>query len=200
MFIENKYTTFTIFDKSVTIFIYNKYTVIRLNKLAKYIKSSQEKSTNINKTLYNNSEQVTHMVNGLEEQNQSSIHWIFNYRLGYVPIYIEKNDRLRQYYIKHKESMEDDIPIHPLIGFQGLNNLFIGNFHDPNKAEVEGWKSITQLAIEGKANISLLKGITIQDPHNKYTMYARRDHELQAAPGFNSEAIKIEQFNFIEVS
>ena len=42
---------------------------------------------------------------------------------------------------------------------------------NPNKAALEGWKDLAKLAINGQANISLLKGIKLQkkDQSYKYT-------------------------------
>ena len=127
--------------------------------------------------------------------------WSYNYRLGYTNLYIRNIGT--QALMSHDEELDDGstLPIHPLLGFEKFFHLFMRSLTDPNKAELEGWLNLAKLAFDGLSQLSLLKGITLHDSrYKKYTLYAKKDHEILAAPGRNAQTIVTNQFNFIEVS
>lgn len=99
---------------------------------------------------------------------------------------------------------ELSIPIHPLLGLNGLLNLLFSNYNDPNKAIKEGWTEIFLQSIRNKAKIQLLNGSQLVynedgNLNTKYNVFSKRDHEVLSAPGINSRKILRERFNFIEV-
>ena len=62
-------------------------------------------------------------------------------------------------------------------------------------------ENIGDMAYSGQSQLSLLKGITLQNTQQrKYTVYAKRDHQILSAPGHNAETIKTNMFKFLEVS
>jgi len=136
----------------------------------------------------------------IENQYFPVTSWVYNHRLGYVDIFFRNNGYNNRYWIAHNETSDDLLPIHPLLGLEGLRKLFLGNLNNPNKAELEGWKDLAKLAVNGQANISLLKGIKLQKQDQSYIIYSKRDHTILAAPGLNAETITTDRFNFVEVS
>jgi len=156
--------------------------------MAKYIQDGQlQKPNNLDITINEN----------MDQDNITS--WIYNHRLGYVNVFIHKNVYNNGYVFKHRETSESLVPIHPILGLDGLCKLFIGNVNDPLKAQSEGWKQLAISAINGQANISLLKGIKLQNKEQSYKIYAKRDHTILATPGLNAQTITTDRFNFVEV-
>ena len=99
----------------------------------------------------------------------------------------------------------NSIPIHPLLGIEGLQTLFLSNYNDINKATSEGWFEMASKTFENKCQLSLLKGIKLfsfNESNSKmgYIIHCKSDHKILSAPGMNSSTIEQQSYNFIEVN
>jgi len=119
--------------------------------------------------------------------------------LGYVDVKIIQVGR-NQYEWRPIFNGTSLLPVHVLLGINGLKQLFMSNLNDPNKAMVEGWKAIGEDCLKGVSKCSLLKGVKLTFNNEEYIIYAKRDHIVKSAPGINSGNIMRDRFNFVEVS
>lgn len=184
----------------------------RTHQLTKYVKKlsnghntsgelNKESSNNVNNERINDN----HEEDNYDDDNTNF--WGFNPTLGYVSFFWIKLPNTSTYLLSTNSNIPiplELLPIHPIIGIDGLKTLFIGNLNDHNKAKTERWDIIGKDCLKGLATFQLLKGIrlfTIEDDQkSSYIIYAKRDHIIQSALGMNNSKIKQDRFNFVEVS
>jgi len=173
--------------------------------LATYIQNTSMENNNItNNNDLDNSGITNDNDNDIEESDGTT--WQFIPNLGYIDIQCIKIRDVIQFQRFGGNSFDSNcIPIHPLIGIEGLQTLFISNYHDINKASVEGWYDLATKTIANQCQISLLKGIklfSLNESESKkgYIIHCKSDHQILAAPGMNSSTVQHKSYNFIEVN
>jgi hypothetical protein len=132
--------------------------------------------------------------------------WGFNPTLGYHNFLWIKLTNTPTYLLKPNNNIVTSLellPIHPIIGLEGMKKVFLGNLNDPNKSRLEKWELIGNQCLMGSATFQLLKGIRLYTVDNNikssYIIYSKRDHTIQTALGMNNSKITQDRFNFVEV-
>ena len=146
--------------------------------------------------------------NGNNNYNEEDTnYWGFNPTLGYVSFLWIKLSNIPTYHLRPNNNISiplNLLPVHPIVGIDGLITLFLGNLRDHNKARAEKWELIGKQCIEGSSIFQLLKGLrlyTMEDNiKTSYIIYAKRDHTILSAIGMNNSKIIQDRFNFVEVS
>jgi len=183
----------------------------RTHQLTKYVKNlSSDNNISGHPNTDSNDNSTNQMINSNEEDNydeEITNFWGFNPTLGYVTFLWIQLHNTTSYLLSPNGNTPiplELLPIHPIIGLDGLKTLFINNLNDHNKARSERWEIIGKDCLKGLATFHLLKGIrlftTENDQKSSYIIYSKRDHIIQSAIGMNNSKIKQDRFNFVEVS
>jgi len=185
----------------------------QLNHYIKKLSTNNTTSSNndlSNRTCFQNNNNG-HMENNssLEDNylEENTNFWGFNPTLGYHNFLWIKLTNTPTYLLKPFTNFIPSLellPIHPIIGLEGMKRVFLGNLNDPNKSKLEKWEQIGNQCLMGSAKFQLLKGIRLYTVENNikssYIIYSKRDHTIQSALGMNNSKITQDRFNFVEVS
>jgi hypothetical protein len=187
----------------------------RTHQLNSYIKKlSTNNTTFSNNDLSNGTcNQDTNNDNSVNNSNldvdyveENTNFWGFNPTLGYYNFLWIKLTNTPTYLLQTNNNIVQSLellPIHPIIGLEGMKKVFLGNLNDPNKSRIEKWEQIGNQCLVGSATFQLLKGIRLYTIENNikssYIIYSKRDHTIQSAIGMNNSKITQDRFNFVEV-
>jgi hypothetical protein len=154
----------------------------------------------------NNDNSVNNSNLDVDYVEENTNFWGFNPTLGYYNFLWIKLTNTPTYLLQTNNNIVQSLellPIHPIIGLEGMKKVFLGNLNDPNKSRIEKWEQIGNQCLVGSATFQLLKGIRLYTVENNikssYIIYSKRDHTIQSAIGMNNSKITQDRFNFVEV-